>query len=156
MLFPQKGIAEGELGRDPIFPRQCQRRLGIAVLRPDTAAAPDAIRRSAIEGTNFAPIVKILPVLAVQRQKNSIQVVKFKQAGEMVVGDAFLGGHQVGSFGHCDHPICKKQPDKAVFESMWLQGLLLLPCAFAMGKKRRFIEGQSRQKACPAVALLAS
>ena len=118
MLLAQLGIAEGQPGRDFVFPRQRKGCLGIAAFRPDTAATPDTVRRSAIEGADFAPVVKVFPVLAVQWQEGTIQVVKRKQAGEMVIGDALLWGHPVGVFGHGDHPAWKRSLPKQLFIKM--------------------------------------
>ena len=100
VLLAQQGVAEGQPGRNAVVPRQSKGRLRIAAFRPDATAAPDAVRRSAIEGADFAPVVEVFPMFAVQRQKGAVQVVKRKQAGKMVVGDAWLWGHRGGVLGH--------------------------------------------------------
>jgi len=105
--FPQKRIAEGQSDRDSIFPRQRKRRLRIAYFRPDAATAPDAIRRSAIEGADLTPVVEVLPMLAKQRQKDAVQLIELKQAGKMVIGDTLLRLRQVGGSGHFNHLIHK-------------------------------------------------
>ena len=84
----QQGIAEGQAGGDAVFPQQRQNLMGIALPAADPSAAPDAVRRSAVDGANVAPIEKIFPVSIKQRQKYLIELKKFKQAGEMVMGNA--------------------------------------------------------------------
>ena len=112
VLLAQQGVTERQPGRNTVVPRQGEGRLRIAGFRSDAAAAPDALRRRAIEGADFAPVVEVFPVVAVQRQEGGIQVVKRKQAGEVVAGDARLWGHEVGVFGHDNHP--ESQHDGAV------------------------------------------
>ena len=84
----QQGIAEGQAGGDAVFPQQRQNLVGIVFPAADPSAAPDAVRRSAVDGADAAPIVKIFPVSIKQRQKYLLERVKFKQTGKMVMGDA--------------------------------------------------------------------
>ena len=84
----QQGIAEGQAGGDAVFPQQRQNLMGIMLPAADPSAAPDSVRRSAVDGANVAPIEKIFPVSIKQRQKYLIELKKFKQAGEMVMGNA--------------------------------------------------------------------
>ena len=87
----QQGIAEGQAGGDAVFPQQRQNLMGIVLPAADPSAAPDAVRRSAVDGANVAPIEKIFPVSIKQRQKYLIELKKFKQAGEMVMGLLSMG-----------------------------------------------------------------
>ena len=90
VLRPQQGVAEGQPGGDAVFPGQGQHLPGVPVPGPHPAASPDAVRRCAIQGGDAAPIVKILPVRTIKRQKRRIQVIKFKQTGQMKQGCALV------------------------------------------------------------------
>ena len=97
MLFAQKGIAECQPGGDPVLPHQRQNRLRIAISGSDPAAAPDAVRWSAVDRADIAPIIEVLSVPAEQRQKHAIQIVELKQSGKVVIGGARL---RFGSHGN--------------------------------------------------------
>ena len=53
------------------FPRLC-------IAEAYAPTAPNAVARRSVNGSDFAPVVKIFPVLAEQRQKRLVQVIKFK------------------------------------------------------------------------------
>ena len=84
VLFPQERIAEGQARGDPVFP--CQRRgiLRLCVAEADPAAAPETVRRRAVDRPDPAPVVEVFPMLPIQGQKRAVQFVKLKQAGEMI------------------------------------------------------------------------
>ena len=89
MLLPQQGVAEGQAGGDAVCLRQRQDLPGVLLTGPHPAAAPDAVRRSAVDGADTAPVVKVVPVLIKEGQKQLVEVIKLKQAGEMVMGRLF-------------------------------------------------------------------
>ena len=91
VLRPEQGIAEGEPGGDPIVPQQGQDPPGVRGAVFHTAAAPETIPGGAVDGADLAPVVEILPVLPVQGQKPGVKLVKFKQAGKMVICRGFGG-----------------------------------------------------------------
>ena len=110
VLRPQQGVAEGQPGGDAVFPGQGQHLPGVPVPGPHPAAAPDAVRRCAIQGGDAAPIVKILPVLPEQRQKHPVKIVKFKQARQMIAGGGC--GHGETAPPLCGYPYCTTPPGK--------------------------------------------
>lgn len=55
------------------------------VAKACTAPAPDAVCRGSVDGTDLAPVVEIRAVLPEQRQKHTVQLIKFKQAGQVIV-----------------------------------------------------------------------
>ena len=81
VLSPQQGVTEGQPPGDAVFPQQRQHLVRRCPAAGDASPAPDAACRSAVDGANGAPIVKIFPVLPVQRQKAAVQLVKLEQAG---------------------------------------------------------------------------
>ena len=68
-----------------IVPRQGTRCARVAVAAADAAAARGAALRVAVERTEAAPVIKILPVLKKQRQKQAVERIKFKQARQMIL-----------------------------------------------------------------------
>ena len=65
----EQGIAECEPGRDAVFLGQSQNFGGGVLPGLHAAPAPDAIRRSAVDGADVAPVVKIFPMFPEQWQK---------------------------------------------------------------------------------------
>ncbi len=107
MLLPQQRVAECQPGRDAVFPQQGHHRLGITLPAGKASPAPEAVFRGTVDGTDLAPIVKILPVCPEQRQEPAVQLVKLKQPREMIDRSV---SHSVfrtpfafrfGSFGFC-------------------------------------------------------
>ena len=88
MLPAQQRIAEGQPGRNAVFPRQGQHLPRVMVARAHAAAAPEAVLRRTVQRADGAPVVEVLPVGAEQRQKHPVQLVKLKQAGKMIVSGA--------------------------------------------------------------------
>ena len=106
MLRFQQGIAEGQPGRDAVFPGQGQCLLGRAVAEAHSAPAPDAVRRGAIDGADAAPVVKIFRVLPEKRQKDPVKIQKFKQPGKMKIGNVLLGcPHRANTPSSVNFPI---------------------------------------------------
>ena len=68
----KQGIAEGKPGRNAIFLHQCQHILRIAVSESGASATPEAVCRGAINGADFAPVVKIFPMIPVQGEKHLV------------------------------------------------------------------------------------
>ena len=87
---PQQRIAEGQPRRDAVLPQQGGHLARAGVPAADAAAAPDAVRRCTIDRSNVAPLIEIFRIGSVQRQKRRVQLVKFKQAGQVIVGDLGL------------------------------------------------------------------
>ena len=85
MLRPQQGIAERQAGGDTVVPQQGKRVARVAVAAADAPAAPEAALRRAVDRANAAPVIKILPVLKKQRQKQAVERIKFKQPGQMIL-----------------------------------------------------------------------
>ena len=110
VLRPQQGVAEGQPGGDAVFPDQGQHLPGVPVPGPHPAAAPDAVRRCAIQGGDAAPFVKIFPVLPEQRQKHPVKIVKFKQARQMIADGGC--GHGETAPPLCGYPYCTTPPGK--------------------------------------------
>ena len=83
MLLPEQGIAEGQARGNAVFPhhRRCLFRLRVP--EPDAAAAPEAVRRSAVNGADFAPVIKLFPVGAEQREERPVQPLELKQTRKM-------------------------------------------------------------------------
>ena len=94
VLSAQQRVAEGQPPGDAVFPQQRQHLAHSCPAAGDASPAPDAARRCAVDGTDGAPVVKIFPVLPVQRQKPAVQLVKLEQAGQMITGSCglFHGG----------------------------------------------------------------
>lgn len=86
MLFPQQGIAEGEPGGNAVFFCKSQGFLRSVFPKAHPAPAPKAVRRGSVDGADIAPVVKVFPVLPVQRKEDPVQVQKFKEPGKMVMG----------------------------------------------------------------------
>ena len=78
MFHAQQRIAEGEACGNRILPRQFRHVLRPVLSEADAAPAPEAVCRRAIEGTDLAPLVKILPVFPKQRQKHPVQLIELK------------------------------------------------------------------------------
>ena len=93
MLLPEQGVAEGEARGDRVLPRQRSRVFRPFVAEAHAAAAPEAIGRRAVDGADFAPVVKVFPAAAEQRQKSPVQFVEFKQPGEMIIRLRFMSCH---------------------------------------------------------------
>ena len=85
MFFTEQGIAEGQARRNAVFLRECGNGLGIRIAKSDATTTPKAIAGRTVNGADFTPLVKEFPMLAEQRQERLIQVVKFEQAGKVVV-----------------------------------------------------------------------
>ena len=85
VLLPQQRIAERQTGGNAVLLRQRQHLARIVIAEASAAAAPQAVARRAIDRADRAPIVEPVPVRAVQRQKRTVQLVKLKQAGKMVI-----------------------------------------------------------------------
>ena len=85
VLRPQQGIAERQAGGDTVVPQQGKRVARVAVAAADASAAPEAALRRAVDRTDAAPVIKILPVLKKQRQKQAVERIKFKQARQMIL-----------------------------------------------------------------------
>ena len=64
MFFPEQGIAERQSRRYSVFPRQRQNVPRPLFAKTGAPAAPDAVRRRAVNRANLAPVVKVLPVFA--------------------------------------------------------------------------------------------
>ena len=94
VLGPQQGVAEGQPPGDAVFLQQRQHLARSCPAAGNASPAPDAARRCAVDRADGAPIVKIFPVLPVQRQKAAVQLVKLEQAGQMITGSCglFHGG----------------------------------------------------------------
>ena len=90
VLSPQQGVTEGQPPGDAVFPQQRQHLARSCPAAGNASPAPDAARRSAVDRADGAPIVKIFPVLPVQRQKAAVQLVKLEQAGQMITGSCGL------------------------------------------------------------------
>ena len=86
VLSPQQGVAEGQPSGDAVFPQQRQHLARSCPAAGDASPAPDAARRGTVDRADGAPVVKIFPVLPVQRQKAAVQLVKLEQAGQMITG----------------------------------------------------------------------
>lgn len=93
MLFSKKRIAERESWGNMIFPHQRQHITGVMVAEPHTSAAPDTVRGSAVYGADIAPIIEILPMLTIHRQKCAVQLIKLKQPRKVVMCCVFFGVH---------------------------------------------------------------
>ena len=83
MRLGQKRIAERQAGGKTVFLRQRQNCVRILIAAAYAPAAPKAAFRRTVNRGNLAPVVKILPMRPVKRQKDAIKVIKFKQAGKM-------------------------------------------------------------------------
>lgn len=94
MGLRQKGIAERQPGGKAVFLRQRQNRARVLLAAAHASAAPNAALRRAINRGDFAPIIKIFPVRPVERQKDAVKLIKFKQAGQMQLR-TFRFGHVV-------------------------------------------------------------
>ena len=90
VLGPQQGVTEGQPPGDAVFPQQRQHLARSCPAAGDASPAPDTARRCAVDGADGAPVVKIFPVLPVQRQKAAVQLVKLEQAGQMITGSCGL------------------------------------------------------------------
>ena len=90
VLSPQQGVTEGQPPGDAVFPQQRQHLARRCSAAGDASPAPDTARRCAVDRADGAPIVKIFPVLPVQRQKAAVQLVKLEQAGQMITGSCGL------------------------------------------------------------------
>lgn len=99
VLGPEEGVAEGEPGGDIIFRHQVQHCTGVLLPTAHPSAAPEAVRRSAVDGADPAPGVKILPAGPEQGQKDPVEFIKLEQAGEMVIGDGLFHGVPPDSSG---------------------------------------------------------
>ena len=78
VLLTEQRVAERQAGGNAVFPREGKRLLRGAVAGADASAAPDAVRRRAVDRADPAPVVKVLPVRAIERQKYPVQLVKLK------------------------------------------------------------------------------
>ena len=85
VLFPEQRIAEGEPGRYAIFLHQCKHPVRLCIAKASAAPAPDAVGRCTVDRTDLAPVVKIFPVFTEQRQKHTVQFIKFKQSRKMII-----------------------------------------------------------------------
>ena len=85
MFFSEHGITESQSGRYAIFPHQIQNILRIFVSTSDSPTAPETAFRCTVNGTDLAPVIKILSVLLIKRKEYSIQFIKFKQSRQMVI-----------------------------------------------------------------------
>ena len=101
VLSPQQGVTEGQPPGDAVFPQQRQHLARRCSAAGDASPAPDTARRCAVDRADGAPIVKIFPVLPVQRQKAAVQLVKLEQAGQMITGSCGL--FHSGSFPSNGH-----------------------------------------------------
>ena len=72
MLGTEQRIAEGEAGGNPMGLHKFRHVLRPVVAKADAAAAPETVGGRAIDGADLAPVIKILPVIVKQRQKNAI------------------------------------------------------------------------------------
>ena len=90
VLSPQQGVTEGQPPGDAVFPQQRQHLARSCPAAGNASPAPDAARRGAVDRADGAPVVKIFPVLPVQRQKAAVQLVKLEQAGQMITGSCGL------------------------------------------------------------------
>ena len=90
VLSPQQGVTEGQPSGNAVFPQQRQHLARSCPTAGNASPAPDAARRSAVDRADGAPVVKIFPVLPVQRQKAAVQLVKLEQAGQMIIGSCGL------------------------------------------------------------------
>lgn len=85
MLRPQQGIAERQASGDTVVPQQGKRvarSQSPQLTRPPPQRQPS---RRAVDRANAAPVIKILPVLKKQRQKQAVERIKFKQARQMIL-----------------------------------------------------------------------
>ena len=89
VLRAEQRVAERQAGRQAIGPRQGQNLLRRPFAGADAAAAPDAVRRRAVERADGAPVVKIFPVLKKQRQEDTVERIRLKQAGKMKICNRF-------------------------------------------------------------------
>ena len=94
MGLRQKGIAERQPGGKTVFLCQRQNRARVLLAAAHASAAPNAALRRAINRGDLAPIIKIFPVRPVERQKDAVKLIKFKQAGQMQLR-TFRFGHVV-------------------------------------------------------------
>ena len=81
----EEGVAEGQAGFDVVFLHQRQHLARVVRPRADAPAAPETVRRGAVDRADIAPVVKIRPMAAEQGQKDAVEVVEFKQAGQVIV-----------------------------------------------------------------------
>ena len=87
MLLAQKRIAERQSRGNIILPHERQHVPRIGLAEPHAAAAPQAVRRRAIDRRDVAPVVKIRPMRAVKRQKRAVKIIKLKQPRQMIMRD---------------------------------------------------------------------
>ena len=87
MLRAQEGVAERQARRNAVITHQRQHIPRARLPRPDAPAAPQAIRRCAVNRADVAPIIEIFRMVSVERQKSTIQLIKLEQAGQVIVGD---------------------------------------------------------------------
>ena len=101
MLLAEQGVAEGQPCGDPVFPHQRQNLPGSLCAAADAPSAPDTVRRRAVDGANVTPVIKIFPVRTEQRQKHTVQLMEFKQTGQVIVrGGLFCFAHgKTSSYG---------------------------------------------------------
>ena len=85
VLFPEQRITKGQTGRNPVLLYKCKHFFRLSFSCFHTSSAPQAVFRGSINGTNLTPVIEILPVCIKQRQKKSVQFIKFKQARKMVI-----------------------------------------------------------------------
>ena len=76
MFFPEQRVTEGETGRDRICPHERRHVFGSFTAVSHSAAAPETIRRSAVNRADLTLVIEILSVLTVQLQKDFIQFIK--------------------------------------------------------------------------------
>ena len=65
VLRPQQRVAESQPGRNTVFLHQRQNLPRPLLPKSGPAAAPKAVRRSAVDGTYLTPVVEPVPVLPV-------------------------------------------------------------------------------------------
>ncbi|MBQ3669041.1 MAG: hypothetical protein II920_07435 [Clostridia bacterium] len=82
--FKQR-IAEREPRRNAVFIHKPLYVPRSVLAKADAPSAPEAIGGGAVDRADLAPIVKILPVLAKQRQIQAVELVEFKQTRQVVV-----------------------------------------------------------------------
>ena len=85
VLLAEQGIAERQTRGDAVFLHEREHIARRSLSEPGAAAAPETVRRRAVDRADFAPAVEIFPVLAEQRQEYAVQLVELEQAGQMKI-----------------------------------------------------------------------